>query len=250
VGAAVLLALSACAGGDADTAEAWGEDRQVEVPAGTFTMGCDPAADPTCELDEQPAHDVSVAAFAIDRLEVQVGDYGACQDAHKCTPPVTAAGAPDNPSLPMTSVSVDQAEAFCTWAGKRLPTEAEWEKAARGTDGRLYPWGDDAPDCERAAMPGCRERLQPADTHPTGASPYGALNMSGNAWEWVSDYYADNWYAESDSSNPVGPDPTGLRVVRGASHFADTTGLRVSNREPAITGASCPLCGFRCVEDR
>jgi formylglycine-generating enzyme required for sulfatase activity len=242
-----LLTLVACEPTPGDTGEAWDEDRTVEVAPDDFLMGCDPAADPACEPDEQPQHTVTVSRFQVDRLEVQVGDYAGCVDAGACTAPALVQ--PDDPAFPVTGVDVVQASTFCAWGGKRLPTEAEWEMAARGTDARLYPWGDTPPDCSLVAMPGCGDRLQRAGNHVAGASPYGALDMAGNAWEWVSDYYANDYYAESPPGNPEGPDPTGLRVVRGTSHYADTSGLRASNREPAISGGSCPICGFRCVVD-
>ncbi len=242
----IALLLAACTGEPADTGTL---PESVEVPAGSFLMGCEPDRDATCDPDEQPAHDVELSGFRIDTLEVSVGQFAACVDDGVCTTPATPDTSDEQPGLPRTHVSVDQAARYCEWAGKRLPTEAEWEKAARGTDGRLYPWGDEAPDCATAALPGCGDRVAPVGTHPGDASPYGALDMAGNAWEWVSDYYDDDYYAASPPGNPEGPDPTGLRVVRGATHLAEAGATQVTSREPAISGASCPTCGFRCVEE-
>jgi formylglycine-generating enzyme required for sulfatase activity len=240
--AVALLALAAC---DGDTEEP--PPARITIPEGHFTMGCDPASDPACGQDETPAHDVRLDAYDIDRIEVTIAAYQGCVDDGGCTPP--AITPPDDDALPVTSVTVEQADQYCQWAGGRLPTEAEWERAARGDDGRLYPWGDDAPDCGLAALPECGQRLQEADSHPDGASPWGVLNMAGNAWEIVSDYYADDYYADSPAANPPGPDPTGLRVVRGATHYADDAGARAANREPVISTASSPLAGFRCAAD-
>jgi len=211
-------------------------------------MGCD-AGDPGCMNDAQPSHEVEISAFLVDRLEVQVGDYQACMDAGACGPPMMPEALPDDPTLPVTWVSLKQARAYCDWRGRRLPTEAEWEKAARGDDGRPFPWGDADPDCTLAALPDCGARLQPAGTRPAGASPYGALDMAGNAWELVNDYYGDRYYKESPASDPQGPDATGLNVVRGVSLHADPQTARVTRRQISVGDAGGALAGFRCVED-
>ena len=229
--------------------ERWKGDRQVEVPQSTFWMGCDPAGDATCPADAQPAHQLRISAFLIDRLEVQVGDFEACVDDGVCTPRRSAGGLPEDPTLPVTWVEQAQAKRFCTWAGKRLPTEAEWELAARGTDGRSYPWGEEEPDCDLVAMPSCGARVEPAGAHPDGASPWGALDMAGNVGEIVSDGYAPDWYGESPSEDPEGPAGTGLRLVRGLALWTGGDSLRITRRFPAVEAASSPVVGFRCVEE-
>ena len=245
------LALGCQPGAPQDTGEAWDEDRQVEVPEGAFTMGCDRGEDdPTCPADASPAHEVVLSGFWIDRLEVQVGDYGACIQAGGCTPPTTPGVPTDEADLPVTSVSLEQADNYCAWRGKRLPTEAEWEKAARGTDGRAYPWGDTPADCTRARLPWCGDRVGPAGAYPRGASPYGALDMVGNAWELVADFYGDTYYAESPTNNPGGPDASGLHLARGASLMAGGDSARVTRRVPTVGDNASPLVGFRCVEER
>ena len=221
----------------------------VEVPAGSFMMGCDPDADPACELDEQPFHEVTLAAFSIQRVEVSQAAWQACVDADACDPPLLSSGAQRHPQLPVTGVTRTQAHAFCAWAGLRLPTEAEWEKAARGSDGRLYPWGDASPDCSLAHGRACGETLAPVDSLEAGASPYGVLHTSGNAWEWVSDGYDADYYIDSPAENPPGPESDDLQQLRGESLFSTDAALRASNRQVAVEDMTCPLCGLRCTGD-
>ena len=127
------------------------ESATLPVPGGAFTMGCNAAVDQNCEGDENPMRSVTLTAFEIDQTEVTQGRYAACVAAGKCAPPSCAWNC-DESASPAVCVTWDQAKAYCAWAGRRLPTEAEWELAARGTDGRKYPWGNDEPDCGRANM--------------------------------------------------------------------------------------------------
>jgi formylglycine-generating enzyme required for sulfatase activity len=142
-------------------------------------------------------HEVDVPAFAIDRTEVSQLDYDRCLDAGACTAPRQGFNPDFYPDYPVVWVTWEQASAYCAWAGKRLPTEAEWEKVARGTDGRAYPWGDSPLDCARANTHGCAGETELVDSHPTGASPYGVLHLLGNAGEWVADWYQPDYYAMS-----------------------------------------------------
>jgi serine/threonine-protein kinase len=199
---------------------------QVYVPAGEFTMGSD--AGPT---DQQPAHTVSLDAFWIDQTEVTNAMYALCVAAGACSPPletrsITRAsyyGEPAFSDHPVLFVNWPQAGAYCEWAGRRLPTEAEWEKAARGDDQRPYPWGSEppGPGLLNHADAGVGDTVA-VGQYPAGASPYGALDMAGNASEWVLDYYDPAYYAVAPAENPTGPAQTGCpggecRVLRGGN---------------------------------
>ncbi len=168
----------------------------VEVPAGRFFMGCNEKVDHECYGDEKPGKTIELPTFFIDRTEVTVDQYAACVKDGRCSEPNTggsctwkAAGKEDHP---VNCVDWEQARTYCTWAKKRLPKEAEWEKAARGADGRKYPWGNENPGRTRANLGGDEDGFgmtSPVGEFPSGASPYGALDMSGNVWEWTDDWY-------------------------------------------------------------
>ena len=218
------------------------------------------------DTDEVPVHTVSLDGFWIDWFEVtniQFVDFLNEQgnqteggvtwldlEDEDCL--IRRVGADDRfetdrPNHPVIEVSWYGAAAYCKWAGARLPTEAEWEFAARGTDGRKYPWGDDAPDCDRAQYGHCDGGLVEVRTKPEGASPYGALDMAGNAWEWVADRYASNYDSSSPSENPVGPSAGGSRVVRGGSWYHGPRFARSTSRFGFAPGASEDYVGFRCA---
>lgn len=201
----------------------------VEVPAGIFEMGCDPEhnAGEDCS-GNSTLHQVTLDAYWIDKYEVTNASYARCVAAGGCTPPyknssTTRTAYYGNQSFanyPVIYVDWNQANAYCTWAGKRLPTEAEWEKAARGpVFAYRYPWGDEAPDCRMAnfgGTEGCVGDTSAVGSYPDGASPYGALDMVGNVWEWVADWWQDGYYAYASTKNPLGPVTGGYKVFRGA----------------------------------
>ena len=178
---------------------------------------------------EAPQHTVYLDAYSIDKYEVANARYQACVDAGGCTAPhdpssatrTSYYGNPDYAGYPVINVDWGQAETFCAWEGKRLPTEAEWEKAARGTDGRIYPWGNQNPTCDLAngVVQGkrCVGDTSPVGSYAAGASPYGVMDMAGNVWEWVNDWYDENYYSHSPASNPPGPATGDTRVLRGGS---------------------------------
>lgn len=234
-------------------------DGMVQVPAGSFNMGCDVALDPFCKAPESPRHHVTVSGFFIDRTEVTVSAYAECVSAGACTATGTAGlcqwGHEGREAYPINCVTWAQAQSYCSWVGKRLPTEAEWELAARGTDERLYPWGNDAPSCQFAVMlestPGCGTGAPaiPCSRSPAGDSPCGACDMSGNLQEWVFDWYASDYYFSSPALNPHGPDSGSSRVTRGG-HFSvhDAGWLRGAARGEAVGSIDGIEIGFRCAK--
>ena len=222
---------------------------QVYVPAGEFIMGNN--GDPKSK--EYPEHPVYLDAFWMDRVEVTNTMYEECVNSGECHPPVPRL----NPyygnwayrNLPVVYVNWYGAEKYCTWAGRRLPTEAEWEKAARGTDARYYTWGNSEanPRLANFAESLIGEPL-PASRYPLGASPFGALNMGGNVREWVADWFDNKYYLDSPYKNPIGAETGTERSLRGGAYDAnedDITTFRRYRHEPDSAGLSR---GFRCAE--
>ncbi len=223
----------------------------VLVPAGEFIMG---VGDTPNSNDNTPAHTVYLDAYWIDQTEVTNGMYAQCVQNGGCKRPTDTSsnnnpsyyGNPEFDDYPVIYVEWDMAKAYCKWAGRRLPTEAEWEKAARGTDGRSFPWGEDTINgFENFAMiVGDTTKVA---SYEKGKSPYGAYDMAGNVHEWVNDWYDYEYYKNSPSSNPQGPDVgrPPARVLRGGSFVEDgffsLTTTRVWNLDSLIG------VGFRCA---
>ena len=228
----------------------------VDVPAGEFSMGCNSAVDTECNSDEKPYHQVTLSDFAIDNNLVTAVEYQQCVNSGACTAPAPGDtctyGVSGKEIYPVNCVTWSQAAAYCLWRGKHLPTEAQWEKAARGANGLKYPWGNAAPDCDHAVMSvtGCSNSgTLPIGSKTAGASPYGALDMAGNAWEWVADWYDAGYYNTSPTSDPQGPSTGTLRVARGGSFESTLTSqLRTSNRAEYDPASSNANTGFRCAK--
>jgi Cys-rich repeat protein len=218
----------------------------VRLPGGGFVRGSDPGEG---EPDEEPEKTVLLPTFYIDRTEVTNDQYRACVQSGACTVPsdASAYNDPAKGAHPVVFVQWQQASDFCAWMGKGLPSEARWERAARGTgDERIYPWGDSAPDCSRANYSGCTGATRPVGSLPGGASPGGVLDMAGNASEWVYDRYLDTYYTDSTLDDPWGPLEGDYRVVRGGGYDSLTSNIRVANRayrDPTLGYADV---GFRC----
>lgn len=223
----------------------------VYVPEGEFLMGSE---DEKAASHEKPEHLVYLDAFWIYQHEVTNDEYRQCVVNGGCTQPEHTTEYVDQNyyNHPVRYVSWFGAQTYCNWAGGRLPTEAEWEKAARGTDGRNYPWGNESPECTLALYGGCKsseQRPKPVGSYPLGASPYGVLDMAGNVWEWVADWYSDDYYNYSPNKNPAGPPSGEFRVIRGGSWFPNSSFLRVSARYWDNEGGGYHGPGFRCVHD-
>ena len=218
------------------------------VPAGEFQMGSDNG-----ERDEKPVHTVYLDAFWIDQSEVTNAMYAKCVEARECDPPSSTGsrtresyyGNAEFGDYPVIYVSWNDAVAYCEWAERRLPTEAEWEKAARGTDERTYPWGNTI-DSSYANYNSNVGDTMAVGSYEKGASFYGAYDMAGNVWEWIADWYGSDYYASSPSSNPTGPDSGSARVLRGGAWVNYNDFARSAYRGRGDPASSNVNLGFRC----
>ncbi len=217
----------------------------VRIVGGSFVMGGGP------EADEQPRRTVVLAPYSIDADEVTRAEYAGCVTAGACKPATGARSDDAASKRPVTGVSWSDADGYCRWAHKRLPTEAEWERAARGTDGRTYPWGE-TPDCARANFGNYEgEGRCPQNTgRPVDVGSYdsGALHdFAGNVWEWVADWYDPRYYAHAPTQNPPGPRRGERRVVRGGACCSMFGLPRASNRNAFPPDYRDDDLGFRCA---
>jgi eukaryotic-like serine/threonine-protein kinase len=226
----------------------------VYVPAGDFLMGS-PAGEG--DDNEHPQHTVYLDAFWIDRTEVTNRQYQQCVQAGACDVSRYADNSDYNGAdQPVVGVTWFNASDYCQWAGGRLPTEAEWEKAARGMDGRKYPWGNQTATCDYAVMDdgsgnGCGrgDAAWDVGSKPGGASPYEALDMAGNVWEWVADWYGSDYYDVSPANNPTGPGSGEYRVLRGGSWSHSVRSVRAANRLYSNPVYRNNNVGFRCASE-
>ncbi|MDB4972111.1 MAG: Protein kinase, partial [Myxococcaceae bacterium] len=218
----------------------------VYIPAATFMMGT------TVDDPNDRLHQVTLTKpYCIDRTPVTVADYRKCVEAKACSEPHKPLdynyGRPGRDDHPVNAVEWAQADTYCTWAKKRLPTDAEWELAARGTDGRKYPWGNEEPDDTRLwwSRSVDREGTAPVGSHPAGASPYGVLDMLGNVSQWVRDHDAN--FTEDAQTDPIGPLDGESRVVRGTGYDIKLGDLHVGHRYSLNPTVETSSTGFRCA---
>ncbi|MGP0566247.1 MULTISPECIES: formylglycine-generating enzyme family protein [unclassified Nitrospina] len=260
----LCLVLAACA----STRENIDITDMVVIPAGPFTMGLD-IDNPQGwgDTDEQPVHTVHLDTYAMDLYEVTAQQFAEFLNAHpekadrfiELGKAVTVEKVGERyrarPGLdrhPVNRVSWYGADAYCRWVGKRLPTEAEWEKAARGTEARLFPWGDEFPTNDRVTFRRSFADLgfqvmEPVDALPEGRSPYGLHHMAGNVWEWVGDWYGPAYYERSPQKNPTGPESGDSRVLRGGNWYFKAYYLRTTYRFNEEPHAFKIWQGFRCA---
>ncbi len=225
------------------------EPGMVWVPPGPFVMGADFG-----EFDEEPRHIVHLSGFFIDTYEVTNAAYTKCVEAGKCRRARYWRDKRVNqPTHPVVAVGWKDAVAYCRWQKKRLPTEAEWEKAARGTDAREYPWGNDF-RIDQVNMHHDKDgwpTTAPVGSYPQNVSPYGAYDMAGNAWEWTADYWSPLYYRWSDKKDPKGPEKGVKRVMRGGSWLYDVPFfVNLHNRSPGRPWIRKDAVGFRCAKNR
>jgi formylglycine-generating enzyme required for sulfatase activity len=225
----------------------------VYIPGGEFLMGA-AESDTQADSDETPQHTVHLDGFWIDQTEVTNRQYVQCAAAGVCKSPYSLTSFTRTiyfnteayAGYPVIFVSWYDAMAYCEWAGRRLPVEAEWEKAARGQDGRTYPWGEQT-DCELANYGGCKGDTVAVGGYLDGASPFGVLDMAGNVWEWVFDWYYGGYYQDSPLDYPTGPESGAYRVIRGGSWNDDISYLRTSSRYWYFPENARVSVGFRCA---
>ena len=226
------------------------EEDMVLIPAGVFIRGTDQGG-----FDEQPKRSIYLDAFMIDRYEVTNAQYAAFVNAsghRKSGPPSRYAknmARMRGANQPVVYVSWDDAQAYCRWAGRRLPTEAEWEKAMRGTDGRLWPWGNvEIPaGANWARVDDGYDVTAPVGHFKSDVSPYGVMDGAGNVLEWVEDWYQENAYAEAPERNPKSLEHGTFRVLRGAGYTSSGSDLRITSRSKMMADFRDETIGFRCA---
>ena len=222
----------------------------VLIPAGEFAMGSDRGQD-----DEQPVHRALLSAFYLDAYEVTVSRYAEFLATQKPDPPFkwNEATSGSHENKPVIGINWYDARDYCRWVGKRLPTEAQWEMAARGNEGRIYPWGNVHPTKGHANAGQIKwrgyETLTNVGQFELGKTPNGVYDLAGNLWEWVADWYDSAYYQFSPRENPTGPSAGPLRVLRGGAWNNDSKSIRSANRAGYAPDARRNDLGFRCAKD-
>ncbi|MFP4014460.1 MAG: formylglycine-generating enzyme family protein [Chitinispirillaceae bacterium] len=225
----------------------------VLVPGGTFFRGSTEGKE-----DEKPVGKIQVSSFRMMAREVTYGEYQKCVKAGRCTPAhyddgkclrwtgrtFKKARVPEKyrePDMPVVCVTWHQAKAYCSYVGMKLPTESQWEYAAKGRDAGRYSWGNASPDASRCAL------KAPHRVKSFASNSFGLYDMTGNVWEWTADYYDKDSYSESGSKDPQGPDAGFYRVLRGGGWYSGPKELRVSKRHWFSPNFAEVSVGFRCA---
>ncbi len=234
----IIVLLTACTQNPAQP------DEMIVITAGWFTMGQDNE-----RRSNRPEREVFLDAYAIDRTEVTNFAFGEFVDQTGFIPERgwDESYALDQGDLPVVALLWEEADAYCTWAGKRLPTEAEWEKAARGTDARIYPWGDPWDASRANTAEGGIGAPQSVGSYPDGASPYGVLNMTGNVAEWVSDHFDFDYYTYAPDHNPRGPEKPLDHGLHGGSYADPAEFATAFFRNSSHSALPNYRVGFRCA---
>jgi formylglycine-generating enzyme required for sulfatase activity len=230
----------------------------VYIPEGHYGIGS-LDSDPLAWILEKPQHRVDLSGYWMDKTLVTNGMYARCVQAGSCPAKIKVNsyfrasyyGNPEFDDYPVVFVAWDEAQTYCAWAGRRLPTEAEWEVAARGKDERMYPWGNTPPNCSLLNFGNGIAKFCTGDTtavgkYPQGASPYGLLDMAGNVWEWVADWIGPNYLAEPHQ-DPTGFSSGTLRVTRGGAYYSDPKFVRSTFRAGHDPSDATDYIGFRCA---
>ncbi|ULA62384.1 MAG: FGE-sulfatase domain-containing protein [Nitrospira sp.] len=260
----VLVAVPAIAVAEGFEKEVQGKDGapMVFIPEGSFPMGV-PHGDRDGGRDEYPRHDVFVSEFYIDKFELTNSRYLEFVKATKHRIPQNPTNATRNlwqgdtiteslADRPVINVDWADANAYCQWAGKRLPTEAEWEKAAKGTADRRFPWGNVEPTNKHLNFNQQwigEKTLMPVGSYELGKSPFGVYDVAGNVWEWVNDWYDAKYYEKSPAKNPTGPETGTKRVLRGSGWQNETPTVRIFTRVDSDPTMRNESTGFRCAMD-
>jgi formylglycine-generating enzyme required for sulfatase activity len=226
----------------------------IKIPAGEFTMGKNEEGRP-----HNPEHKVTLKEFFIDQTEVTVEQYQACVTCGICPAPQRDGshtgrepyyGNDKYKNFPVIYVSWTDAKTYCEGIGKQLPTEAQWEKAARGEDGRDYPWGSTEPTKTLANFNGNLNDTAPVTDFDAGKSPSGVLNLAGNVWEWVADSYSATYYGKSPAADPTGPETGPVKVIRGGGFTSSSEQLRTFLRASEAETSGYSHLGFRCAKEK
>ena len=238
--------------GPGDAAEEPVKDEMVLIPGGPFVRGTNVGG-----FDEQPVREILLDPFLIDRYEVtnyHYGQFAAATGHRKAGPPARYAknvSKMRGPNQPAVYVSWDDAQAYCQWKGKRLPTEAEWEKAMRGVDGRLWPWGnvERANGANWARVNDGHEVAAPVGAFQTDVSPFGVMDGAGNVMEWVEDWYSESYFKDSPDRNPPSPEHGVYRVLRGGGYTTTGADIRITSRSKMVPDFRDETIGFRCAKE-